>query len=307
MTAPTIGAQSAPPQLVMDRCARNSYYRAAVETPELIDAIELRARALRMRAEIPNVPPVPMPTTADADLAAWLDLDKAQRHAAQDRAEAADAFSRLIAVQDQRISSIANNQNSALARLNQAMQGVMSIAAQLVSRLSGCHTATQIVANGDPDVLAAFQDLRRLRSDEYDAIRTAQDWCMAGDPRGPNYRSKWLDDDLASDTAIANLDEVFPQWRERKPEFAIISASDQPQADPRPWPTDPTEQIIWLVTSDAQVWVPTWHQLGELGRRRIAERAHTSGTSRRPKQRQQRVTPGNHTSELLNQRIGEPA
>ena len=73
MTSPAVGMLGVPAHLIIERISPNKFYRAAVETPELDEAIELRARALRMRAELPPVPPVPLPATADADLEAWLD------------------------------------------------------------------------------------------------------------------------------------------------------------------------------------------------------------------------------------------
>jgi hypothetical protein len=307
VTEPNIGAFGVPAQAVMDRCSRNSYYRAAVETPELLQAIGLRAEALRIRAELPRIPAVPLPTTAGADLAEWLELVAHTGELERARAAKDGALEHLVAKQDALIGSQAANAERALARLNQEMAGVMDVAQSVVARLGGCTNAAQIVASGDPNVLAAYGDLRRLRLEEYDAIRTAESWIRGDDHRQMNYRSNWLlDDDLACDFTASNMDELFAQWRDRKPEFAIISASDQPQADPRPWPADPTEQLVWFVTAGARVWVPTWAQLGELGRQRMTERAHPSGaTSRRPNQRQQRPnpTPTNRTSVLLNKEI----
>jgi hypothetical protein len=303
MTAPSIGMVS--PQLVIDRCAQNRYYAAAVESPELLDAIELRARALRMRAELPPIPAVQVPTTADADLDAWLEIVAQTVQLELTRAAKDEALNRVIGTCDARIAGIAANSDRALTYLNEMIGNVMGIARHHVARLDGCHTAAQIVANGDPDPLAAYQDLRRLRSEEYDAVRTAQGWITSVDHREMHYRSKWLhDDDLASDLAIGDLDRVFPQWKQHKPEFSIIATSDQPQPDPRPWPKNPTEQLIWLVISGAKVWVPTWTQLSALGRRRTEERAHAGGQSRRPNQPNRRTKPQQiRTSELVNREI----
>jgi hypothetical protein len=305
MTAPSLGMLSIPPQLVIDRCAQNRYYAAAIESPELLDAIELRARAQRMRAELPPIPAIQIPMTADADLKAWLETGAQTVQLEQSRAAKDDALARLIGAQDSRIAGIAATPDRALTYLNETMKAVMGIARHHVARLDGCAKAAQIVANGDPDVLRAYQDLRRLRYDEYDAIRAAQGWITSVDHREMHYRSRYLhDDDLASDLALANLDELFPAWKQHKPEFSIIATSDQPQPDPRPWPKDPTEQLIWMVVSGAKVWVPTWAQLGELGRRRMDERAHAGGKSRRPNQPNRRTKPQQiRTSELVNREI----
>jgi len=293
------------PQLVAQRIDANKYYRAAISTPQLVDALELRAAALQARSALPRIPAVPLPTNA-VDLEAWLEAVAHTGELERQRATRDDALAHLIARQDALVGSIAADADRALAILNTAMTEVMGIASVLVSRLGGHHNAAAIVAAGDPDVLAAWQDMRRLRADEYDQIRAAEGWIRAGDPRELNYRSNWLyNDDLASDFTASNMDDLFPQWKQRKPEFAIISATDQPQADPRPWPNDPVEQLVWMITAGARMWVPTWAQLGELGRQRRRDRAHSSG-GKQPPQRKQKPLPqraDNSSSELLNRQM----
>jgi hypothetical protein len=301
MTSPAVGMLGVPAHLVIDRISANRYYRVAVETDDLEEAIELRGRAIRMRAELPPVPAVPLPATPDADLDAWLDDAAATVQIEYTRAARDNALARLIDTQEMRISRVTTTPDPSLARLDDVMQTIMNIARRLVERLDGCHDAPQIVANGDPKTLAAYQDLRSLREDEYDAVRTAQDWIIATDHRTTAYRSKYLDDDLASDFSIANLDDLFPQWREPKREYSITVRSDP--SDPRPWPKDPVDQLIWLVASGAKVWVPTWAQLAELQRQRVAERAHRGGQSRRPNQNRRTKPTQIRTSELINREI----
>jgi hypothetical protein len=97
----------------------------------------------------------------------------------------------------------------------------------------------------------------------YDQIRIAQEWAMSGDLQFTSWRSNYiLDDPLATDIAIANLDQVFPAWRE--PDSTDTTFSDAPQDDPRPWPKDSLEQLIWLAASEAQPWVPTSADLSQL-------------------------------------------
>lgn len=312
MTTPNIVLT--PPQLIVDRCAANHYYRAAVETDELVEAIELRARALRTRAELPPVPVVPMPAKDGAELDAWLETATQAVELERNRTVRDETLSRLIGSLDMRIAGITSNVDPALARLNDSMNSVMSIAAKLVSRLMGCHTAAAIVANGDPDPLAAYQDLRRLRANEYDAIRTAQTWVMTASTRRViNFHSDWLiDDDLADDAQIGDLDRLFPSWKRQRGADSITAITDQPQPDPRPWPKDKTEQLIWMVSSGAKVWVPTFAQLGALGRQRMEEIRHSGGAPsrrpvRRPNQRPQRTlgnkSKGNGTSQLLTTEV----
>ena len=196
------------PQLVAQRIDANKYYRAAISTPQLVDALELRAAALQARSALPRIPAVPLPTNA-VDLEAWLEAVAHTGELERQRATRDDALAHLIARQDALVGSIAADADRALAILNTAMTEVMGIASVLVSRLGGHHNAAAIVAAGDPDVLAAWQDMRRLRADEYDQIRAAEGWIRAGDPRELNYRSNWLyNDDLASDFTASNMEPV---------------------------------------------------------------------------------------------------
>ncbi len=84
--------------------------------------------------------------------------------------------------------------------------------------------------------------------------------------------SEYLDDPLASDLSIANLDSIFPDWK-RPPADKTIVGWERP--DPRPWPTDdPIAQLVWLATSGAKLWVPTLKQLHELREQRINAARH---------------------------------
>jgi hypothetical protein len=99
----------------------------------------------------------------------------------------------------------------------------------------------------------------------YDDIRAAQSLVIDGDDLGRQYRQsakssyltdRGIDDPLASDLAIANLDDLWPSWR--KP--AAFGLDTRP-VDGRPWPSEPVQQLVWLASGNAEPWVPT---LGEL-------------------------------------------
>lgn len=298
MTAPT-GWAPTPAARVMERIAQNPHYKRAVETPAYLHAVEMRAALLRKRAELPRVHPIPSPSDP-AELDAWIEQSSTARTLQRDHSETDEAISREIAKQERLIQSVAANANPILAALNSDLAAVMGVAAAIVQRLDGTHTAAAIVASRDPARMDAYTDLAELR-EKYDAIRVAQDWTTAGDPRDQHARSTYLDDPLASDTAISNLDQIFPAWKHRSPDIAIMRW-DQPDA--RPWPKDPVEQLIWMVVSDAQPWIPTWDDLDKLKQRRITERAHTSGRTRRPKQRQERpLSKSGHADDIINQEV----
>ena len=57
------------------------------------------------------------------------------------------------------------------------------------------------------------------------------------------------------------LENIFPDWRDKSSRLIMISGEEP---DPRPWPLDPIEQLVWFSSSDAQVWIPTRRQLDQL-------------------------------------------
>lgn len=272
MTAPTTPFV-APAALIMSRCADNAYYRRAVQTRDYLQAVELREVAIKRRGAVPAVASVPMPPSADVDLTGWLELVGYMAEAERVRTVQIAALDQLIATCERRIESAAARPDAILQPLAGDMAAVMAKVGEAVARLDGCHTAGEVVASGDSEKLAAFGEIRTLRS-EYDQIRQAQEWALQGQHLAQISRSEYLDDALADDAAVANLDEIFPAWKRPAPDIALMRW-DQP--DPRPWPKDRTEQLIWCVTSGAQVWVPTLEELRELHNRRRLARSHPNG------------------------------
>jgi hypothetical protein len=84
-----------------------------------------------------------------------------------------------------------------LGYLSEALTTVMDQVADVVEHLDGARTPQQVIDAGVGD---AWRELSPLR-DEYDQIRTAQEWAMSGDLQLTSPRSKYLlDDPLATDT-----------------------------------------------------------------------------------------------------------
>jgi hypothetical protein len=283
MTAPT----TTPALRIIQRCEGNIYYRDAVATPAWSDAVALRDKLMHKRTTLQApIRPQSPPITADVDT--WLDgwLDDVARTDESERTRAAKlaALDSLITRCDLEIQAVQHNPNPVLAKLGRDMDGLMTgDIASSVRLLNGAHTPAAVVTAGDPDALGAWQELASLR-DEYDKIRQAQDWTTANDHRFQNWKSEYLDDDLASDLSIANLDEIFPAWRRPA---AAVTRWDGP--NPRPWPTDPVAQLVWLATSGAKVWVPTLVQLGELRDQRLHAARHPNGEPQPQPQAQRQV------------------
>ena len=144
-----------------------------------------------------------------------------------------------------------------LRSLDKDMDELMRDVDAVVERLGEARTPREVIAAGVGD---AWNELGTLR-EAYDKLRQAQEFVMTGEHQWTASRSNYLDDPHASDTHIANLDIIFPDWRDKSTRLIMISGEEP---DPRPWPLDPIEQLVWFFSSDARVWIPTRRQLDQL-------------------------------------------
>ncbi|WCS20127.1 hypothetical protein MML61_10120 [Mycobacterium marinum] len=253
--------------------ADNPYYGKAIRrNPHFAEAIELRQKAIAARGELlmqrPKSPP--SPTTVDDDLHGWLNAAASAAAAEAEWSARDQALAQLIAQCEARIQGVGMDRDAILRSLQVDLDALIERAAAAVQRLNGARTPTEVIAAGVGD---AWNELAALRSD-YDQIRQAQDSAMTGAPEMSMARSAYLiDDELASDAAFSNLDDIFPSWRNRTPSPPV---GFSPNWDDRaqPWPKDPVAQLVWIVTSGAQPWTPTTSQLNELWAKRRETRAH---------------------------------
>lgn len=254
MTAP-IGAPGTQPPLIVLRCTQNTFYRRAIETTEYLQALELRDKAMQTRAELPTDSTPPLPPDIeffDRWLASVPEFDK---HA-QAIAAKANALDSLIAQCNRTLSSHAMNVERAVAALATELPPIVAGITDAVGRLDGAHTPTDaITANKG----AVWNELRTEHRPIFDAFWTAFDWLTAGQEIYFHARSDYLlDDDLASRARIRNIGSVFPAWKQPRPDTAL---QNWDRGDPRPWTKDPVGELVWLVTSGAELWAPTPSQL----------------------------------------------
>lgn len=299
MTAPF----ATPATRILERAASNEYYGRAVGTLEYRRAAELRHKAFLTRGGLPVTEYPKPPASVDDDLSVWL--EDIARAAAQERARNAkhEALSALIGQCERIIQAAATPPDRLLASLADDLDDLMARVADAVQRLDGARSSRDALMKGGAAVEVWRDELPQLRAD-YDAIREAQQWVMAGDDRATQARSRYLDDPLASDLAIANLDAVFANWRDHAP--GIQTVGHEP--DPRPWPVDDElAQLIWLVTSPAKPWVPTTRQLDDLWAERRRSRAHptTKTTAERSDKKPATTVPtiNNDTREDTEDRV----
>lgn len=271
MTAPT----GAPAALVMQRCGQNRFYKLAVETPEYLRVIELRDKATRTRAEIGPAPTVPLPPTADC-VDEWLEAKARIRKYTRDTDDEAKDLDSLITHCDMMIRAQTVNVDPLVTALATKLPSVMAGIEDAVNRLDGAHTPTDALVAGKGDV---WHELHTEHVPEWDAFWQAFDWITSEHQLYHHARSQYLfDDELASRARIRNIDSIFPSWREPAPDTAIMGWNS---SDPRPWPADRVGQLVWVVTSGAEVWAPTPRQLREQQQPRERPAADTDIDARR--------------------------
>ena len=95
---------------------------------------------------------------------------------------------------------------------------------------------------------------------EYDDVRRAQELVILDAPTA-NHPLEYIDDPMAYDLCFATSTRIIPTWREADNRFVMQGSPP----DRRPWPiNDELAQLVWLITSAAEVWLPTSTQLARL-------------------------------------------
>jgi hypothetical protein len=260
----------------------NPFFRAAIESdPDYLQAVALRDKVLATERELGHQQSTqaPIPVSPDDDLAAWLD-DVARADALErEQAARVNALRSLrVRTEAEIVSRISGDPNWVLRHLREDFDTLMADTDQVVAHLDGATTPAAAIAAGVADYWHQLSALRH----SYDQLRVAQRGIMVHQEdllrscKTPNF-----DDELANDSAIANLDDVFPQWRQ-PPQLNI----DNTLGVPVPWPADPVEQLVWLCTSDAQPWLPTLSDLHALHAEQRKRRNPPPADTNQPQPRQ---------------------
>jgi hypothetical protein len=213
------------------------------------------------------------PTDIDTDLDGYLTAYRAAWVEEQARTRDAEALDAVIGACERTMGSAIGNPDSLLSHLADDLYELLEQAQAVVARLNGASTPVEAI---DADSVQAWRELTPLRT-TYDSIRNAQQLVLLDAPV-LNHRSPHLDDPLADDTHLANLDDILPGWRDPDTRFSM---QGEPP-DRRPWPADPVEQLVWLVRSGAEVWLPTGPELAVLHAER-RERLNTTPDEAEPK------------------------
>lgn len=243
--------------------------------------VAVDARALLKQIEDPAPVRSPLDSGEPVTLE-WLDAAAgyaAQADSAQHRRKM--LFDLANQAESHAGALVAGAATDMLKRLDLELRGVMEKAAESIEELSGARDAAAAIKAGDT-AANAWRKLTAL-ADSIADIRSAQTSIMVWfhPDRIPPSRSQFTDDELASDLMLRNLDDVWSGWRQSPPNQFVVSGSS-PRLEP--WPVDPVGQLVWIVTSAAEAWVPTPAQLDKLHRQR-AEAYALADAERRAKER----------------------
>jgi hypothetical protein len=250
------------PLHVLARTRVNPFYaRAVAAQPGYLEAVALRDKAQSMQRSLqfPAVVWPDPPTAATANLDDYLAAYTAAWDEEQTRTRNIDALGTVIGACERAVRSAIDDPDNLLTILSADMDELMAEIESAVSKLKGATTPIEAI---NADTSTAWRELAPLR-DTYDSLRHAQTLVLLDAPV-MNHRSPHIDDPLADDTHIANLDDVFPGWHDPDNRFAMQGTPD----DRRPWPADPLEQLVWFVNSPAELWIPTTSDLDALHAKR---------------------------------------
>jgi hypothetical protein len=278
MTAPTLSRLPNNPHL----------QRIAADLPDYQHALELAASCdhyLDNMALPPQIPAELNPLTTGTITADWHnavdehDTDVKRYH--EHRQRTLNVKQRALA---QATSIFATHVNYVLGELDTELRSVMAQAARIVRDLDGAHTAEQAIGRGVADAWRQLTDLVPA----YASLRAAQEWVLINPAPGRYWQSvrpHLGGEDHASLAYLRNLQDIWPSWR--NPHAAVPVNIDGSKPRLEPWPSDSgPELLIWLVTSGAEVWIPTLPQIDEL----FAELKERREAQLDPQEHAERVT-----------------
>jgi hypothetical protein len=148
------------------------------------------------------------PTDINADLDEYLTAYTAAWDEQQNRTRTAEALDAVVGACERTMQSVIGDTDLLLQALAGDFDELMDHLRETVSRLNGAANANEAINAGTAESWRELPALRR----EYDQLRHAQELVMLDAPV-MNHRSAHVDDPLADDIHVGNLDAVFPTWR----------------------------------------------------------------------------------------------
>lgn len=169
------------------------------------------------------------------------------------------------AARNQEEGAVEAGLDTVLADLHQQLEDVLAEARKVAVNLDGARDAQAAISAG-PAAVKAWGHITALLP-RYAQVREAQATAMHkfADGLARRARPDYGSTPVGSDAYLANVDSVWPGWRDRPVEDGM-GGGRQTAGN---WPDDAVELLVWLVLSDAQPWVPTRRQLDQLWEARL--------------------------------------
>ncbi len=247
------------------RLPDNKFLLPAVDAlPGYKAALDRADRADEMLREL--APPAPVAADLDprntGPTLEWLDaLDEHDTAVERYERHRRRLLGSKQAAMGEAASVLRANANRLLAGLNDHLTELLHEVAEIADELDGAITADQAIGHG---VAPAWKALAELVG-EYAELRFAQEYCLNN--LTPNHY--WTTckpvlggEATASVAHLRNIDALWPGWRNPNANTQINIVGSKKRAEP--WPSDPTQLLLWLVTSEAEPWIPTTTQIDEL-------------------------------------------
>lgn len=221
------------------------------------DVVAARTRAERTKAELAKPDRAPRAPAVRAEIRdAVLDaIDRGDELPDPTPIVEADVYDRAVGELQAMLNEIAERaEDSVVARVQRngeviIVEHLRPAVADVMEQVIACAAALAGYDIADPEAIMtapikvrdAYRELRGL-ADRYRHIRMAQ--AIVGDVAGGARV-----DVQGTFSELRNLPDVHPNYA-------------RPGA-PKPWPDDERGRLLWLATSDAQVWMPTPYEQDE--------------------------------------------
>ncbi|MEN4399375.1 hypothetical protein ACNQR7_26965 [Mycolicibacterium senegalense] len=236
---------------------------AQTVAPEREEAVrilnEAQQKLASFMAPIPDGTVDLHPFTSGAVTDEWLDAAVRRQQLLDEHRAKENVLRSFIKEVGDWLQSMKPDPSAALRKYSDRLGQLLDEATELVDVLGEVRTPQAAIDAGRATEWAQLCNLSR----DYTELRAAQDEHTPADVK-TRARALSNADPHASDTYIRNLDDIWPSWRHPAGTPRTTYLDGRPDDPAEPWPQDPVQLLIWLVTSNAEPWIPTLKQLQRL-------------------------------------------
>lgn len=229
--------------------------------------LELIAAADAWLANMQPIPPVPFGETPAATgefSQEWLDKRRAYTKAVDDqKTDRTAVINEKQQAQSRATSEFATSINHLLSELNQELQQHLAEFDNVARQLNGATTAEQAIKL---DVAPQRKHASEI-ADRIESLYSASEWLyvtVAPQTYWHSIKPALGADDWCTLGRITNITDLAPNYR--NPLAAQRQNIDGTKTPAEPWPTEPTDRLLWLRRNGAALEIKTLPQLDQLFR-----------------------------------------